>query len=113
MDGAGPAGGNQRVNGRACRQTRGWHEAGLGLPGVAVNLSGRQMQMEHLFTMVKGALDESGLEAGYLELDLTESYLMHNPEGAIAMLSRRKRAPSSNKPQANATIRMSSLPSST
>ena len=72
----------------ACKQARAWHEAGLGLPGVAVNLSGRQLQMENLFTIVKAALDESGLELGYLELELTESYLMRDPEEAIATLSR-------------------------
>ena len=74
----------------ACKQARAWHEAGLGQPMVAVNLSGRQLQMKNLFTVVKGVLDESGLEPGYLELELTESHLMHDPEGAIAMLSRLK-----------------------
>ncbi len=74
----------------ACKQTRAWQEAGLGRTGVAVNLSGRQLEMENLFAIVKAALDESGLEPAYLELELTESYLMRNPEGAIATLSRLK-----------------------
>ncbi|MBE0621499.1 MAG: EAL domain-containing protein [Burkholderiales bacterium] len=74
----------------ACKQTRAWHEAGLGQIGVAVNLSGRQLEMENLFTVVKAALDDSGLEPGYLELELTESYLVQNPEKAIATLSRLK-----------------------
>ncbi len=74
----------------ACKQTRAWHEAGLGQIGVAVNLSGRQLEMENLFTVVKTALDESGLEPGYLEVELTESYLVQNPEKAIATLSRLK-----------------------
>ncbi len=74
----------------ACKQARAWHEAGLGQPVVAVNLSGRQLQVNNLYAMVKGVLDESGLEPGYLELELTESYLMHDPEAAIAMLARLK-----------------------
>lgn len=74
----------------ACRQTRAWHEAGFGQTRVAVNLSGRQLEMENLFTIVKAVLDESGLEPAYLELELTESYLMQNPLAAIATLSRLK-----------------------
>lgn len=74
----------------ACRQTHAWHEAGLGRTGVAVNLSGRQLEMENLFTLVKAALDDSGLEPGYLEIELTESYLVQNPDKAIATLARLK-----------------------
>ncbi|MGP1683916.1 MAG: EAL domain-containing protein, partial [Giesbergeria sp.] len=71
----------------ACKQTRAWHEAGLGQIAVAVNLSGRQLEMENLYTVVKAALDDSGLEPAYLDLELTASDLMRNPEGAIATLS--------------------------
>ena len=74
----------------ACRQTRAWHKAGLDQIRVAVNLSGRQLEMENLFAIVTAALDDSGLEPGYLEFELTESYLMRNPLAAIATLSRLK-----------------------
>lgn len=74
----------------ACQQARAWHEAGLGQPRVAVNVSGRQLEMENLYASVKAALDEGGLEPAHLELELTESYLMRNPEEAIATLTRLK-----------------------
>ena len=74
----------------ACRQACAWRETGFGHPRVAVNLSGRQLETENLFAVVKAALDECGLEPAYLELELTESYLMRNPEEAIATLSRLK-----------------------
>jgi diguanylate cyclase (GGDEF)-like protein/PAS domain S-box-containing protein len=74
----------------ACRQTRAWHVAGLGTPTVAVNLSGRQFQSENLSDVVKGVLEEAGLAPTFLELELTESFLMHDPEAAIDTLSRLK-----------------------
>lgn len=74
----------------ACRETKALHSAGLGRPTIAVNLSARQLLSEHLFDLVKDALDESGLEARYLELELTESFLMKRQEMAIATLTRLK-----------------------
>ena len=74
----------------ACRDTLGLHQAGLGTPTVAVNLSGRQLQSEQLFDVVKNALEETGLAPRYLELELTESFLMKKPETAITTLSRLK-----------------------
>jgi diguanylate cyclase (GGDEF)-like protein len=74
----------------ACREARALHLAGLGFPSVAVNLSARQLQSENLFDLVQDALEESGLEPRYLELELTESFLMNRQEMAIATLSRLK-----------------------
>jgi len=74
----------------ACHDTRALHLAGLGHPTVAVNLSARQLLSEQLFDLVKDALRESGLEARYLELELTESFLMKRQDMAIATLSRLK-----------------------
>jgi diguanylate cyclase (GGDEF)-like protein len=74
----------------ACREARALHLAGMGHPSVAVNLSARQLQSEHLFDLVQDALEESGLEPRYLELELTESFLMNRQEMAIATLSRLK-----------------------
>jgi len=74
----------------ACLQTAGWHKAGLGTPSIAVNVSGRQLQSDQLFEVVRGALDDSGLAARYLELELTESFLVEDPEHAVAVLSRLK-----------------------
>jgi diguanylate cyclase (GGDEF)-like protein/PAS domain S-box-containing protein len=74
----------------ACVQTRAWHLAGLGEPTVAVNLSGRQFQCENLSDVVTRVLEDAGLEPRFLELELTESFLMHDPEAAIATLARLK-----------------------
>lgn len=59
-----------------------------GFPGlrIAVNLSGRQFRQENLAEMIQGALAETGFNPAFLELELTESILMHNNEENMAML---------------------------
>jgi diguanylate cyclase (GGDEF)-like protein len=74
----------------ACTQAQSWHAAGLGTPTIAVNVSGRQMLGDVLATMVRQALDSSGLAPAYLELELTESQLMTNAESVIGILTRLK-----------------------
>ena len=69
----------------ACTQARAWQNAGLPPLRLSVNLSARQFQKD-LGDMVALVLEETGLEAKYLELELTESMLMHNPEKAVIML---------------------------
>ncbi len=74
----------------ACVQAQAWRAAGLDLPNLAVNVSGRQLQSELLVEEVAGALRDSGLPAEVLELELTESMLMHNAEAAVRTLHRLK-----------------------
>ncbi len=62
----------------ACRQAQAWHREGFPRFQVAVNLSGRQLQHLDLAKLVKKVLKESGLDPRYLDLELTESLLMHN-----------------------------------
>ena len=69
----------------ACRQHRRWCEAGLPPLRVAVNLSVRQVNTE-LVALVQRALRETGLDARYLDLEITESLLMHNLDESIAIL---------------------------
>ncbi len=69
----------------ACRQGRAWQEAGRPLT-VAVNLSARQFRQKELRTTVAAALTESGLPPQLLELELTESTLMHNATAAAVVL---------------------------
>jgi EAL domain-containing protein (putative c-di-GMP-specific phosphodiesterase class I) len=73
---------------QACRQTRRWQEAGLPQVRIAVNLSSVQFRQPDLFETVQGALERSGLEPRWLELELTESLLMQNPENAVLTLQR-------------------------
>jgi EAL domain-containing protein (putative c-di-GMP-specific phosphodiesterase class I) len=70
----------------ACRQARAWLDEGLRPGVVSVNLSARQFRQEGLVRMVSRVLEETRLEPGHLELELTESMVMHNVEAAIATL---------------------------
>ncbi len=64
----------------ACRQARAWRDAGGAGLRVAVNLSGRQLRQQNLVEVVRKVLDETGLSPEGLELELTESSIMHKDE---------------------------------
>ena len=70
----------------ACAQTRQWQESGFQKLHVAVNLSPRQFQQPDLVQMIESVLKETGLNASYLELEVTESSVMKNAETAINTL---------------------------
>ena len=70
----------------ACRQARAWLDAGLQPGVVSVNLSARQFRAEGLVRTVSRILQETGLDPASLEMELTESMVMHNVEAAIATL---------------------------
>jgi len=71
----------------ACRQARQWLDAGHPMP-VAVNLSARQFRQRDIAEKVERVLAETGLPAELLELELTESMVMHDPERAVTALRR-------------------------
>jgi diguanylate cyclase (GGDEF)-like protein/PAS domain S-box-containing protein len=64
----------------ACRQMRSWSDAGFQDLRVCVNLSGRQIQRQDLPRMVSDVLSRTGLDAGRLEFEITESTAMQNEE---------------------------------
>ncbi len=64
----------------ACRILRDWHDAGLDDLTVAVNISAMQLQRGDLPEVVARTLAETGIPAERLELELTESVIMANPE---------------------------------
>ncbi len=70
----------------ACLQNAEWQRAGLPAVCVAVNLSPRQFSDAKLLDDVAAALNDSGLAPQFLELEITESVVMHTPERAIALL---------------------------
>jgi EAL domain-containing protein (putative c-di-GMP-specific phosphodiesterase class I) len=70
----------------ACRQTRAWQDRGIRDLAIAVNISGVQFQQRDLVENVSEALERSGLEARFLELEITESVVMQNAPEAIVML---------------------------
>ncbi len=70
----------------ACAHHKTLQEAGLKPLRVAVNISARQFDPQAVVTLVREALDASGLDANLLELELTESLVMQNPEEVIKVL---------------------------
>ncbi len=70
----------------ACRQGATWREAGHSI-GMAVNVSGRQLDSDELVTDVRNALAESGLDANALTLEITETTLMRNVEETARRLT--------------------------
>ncbi|HCE09255.1 MAG TPA: PAS domain S-box protein, partial [Oxalobacteraceae bacterium] len=70
----------------ACIQTKSWQQAGLGDLRVAVNLSPRQFTQKALVQSIAEVLQATGLEARFLDLELTESMVMHDVDNAIAIL---------------------------
>ena len=74
----------------ACAQARAWQLAGHGPLRLAVNLSARQFKQKNLLHAVAQALAETGLDAAQLELELTESMVMHDVEQATAIMGNLK-----------------------
>jgi diguanylate cyclase (GGDEF)-like protein/PAS domain S-box-containing protein len=70
----------------ACAQAKAWQRAGFPDLCVAVNLSARQFAQNDLVESIASALQESGLAPRYLELELTESLVMSDIDGAIEIL---------------------------
>lgn len=72
----------------AAIRLRGWLDAGLEPVKMAVNLSVPQLQQARLFETMETILDETGLAPELLELEVTESMLMEDPEKSVAALRR-------------------------
>jgi len=70
----------------ACRQARAWLDQGLEPGCVSVNLSARQFRQQDLVRVVSRVLEETRLDPARLEMELTESMVMHNVEQAVATL---------------------------
>ncbi|MUI11057.1 EAL domain-containing protein [Massilia dura] len=71
---------------RACAEVAGWERAGGPALTLAVNMSARQLREPGFIEDVMRALAGSGLPPGRLELELTESLLMEDVEGAVAFM---------------------------
>ncbi len=70
----------------ACLQNKAWQAAGVPCIPISVNLSRRQFEQQNLIEIVMRALQDAGLDASWLELEITESTIMQNPAKAISML---------------------------
>jgi diguanylate cyclase len=70
----------------ACRQARAWQDLGLPTLRVAVNISALQFRRLDLVDTVRRALADAALDANYLEIELTETAVMSDPEESIDIL---------------------------
>ncbi|HXN52908.1 MAG TPA: EAL domain-containing protein [Candidatus Acidoferrum sp.] len=74
----------------ACRQARAWQDAGLPPLPIAVNVSAVEFRDKGFVQGVRTILSETGLEARYLELELTEGVLMDDAESTASILQELK-----------------------
>ncbi len=72
----------------AVRQMKSWIDRGHPLMTMAVNLSAVQFRHRSLPDLVRDILSEAQLPPEFLELELTESVAMHDPQGAIAIMDK-------------------------
>lgn len=70
----------------ACAQNKAWQDAGLAPIGVSVNVSARQFWHDGLVRAISDALDKSGMDPKYLEIEITESLIMHGADHMLDML---------------------------
>ena len=71
---------------RACEDLKHWQRAGAPAMPVAVNLSARQFRQHDLEERIRAIVKGAGIDPSLIELEITESQLMHDPDHAIRML---------------------------
>jgi diguanylate cyclase (GGDEF)-like protein/PAS domain S-box-containing protein len=75
----------------ACRQAREWQDAGLPFKRVSINVSPAEFRAKTFLAGVASTLEETGLEAGYLDLEITERVLMQDVESTASVLQKLKK----------------------
>lgn len=70
----------------ACRQNKAWQDAGMAPRVVAVNLSALQFHGADVVDIVDTALKATGLAPRYLELEITESVIVEDPERVVRLM---------------------------
>ncbi|MCM5679068.1 EAL domain-containing protein [Schlegelella sp. S2-27] len=70
----------------ACQQLQRWHAKGLDVCPISVNISARQFRSLELLSMIRSVLDETGVDPRLLEVEITETTLMHNTEETLSIL---------------------------
>jgi EAL domain-containing protein (putative c-di-GMP-specific phosphodiesterase class I) len=74
-----------------CEQIKVWQARGITVRPIAVNLSAQQFHQADFDAQVRALIGQSGIDCRLIELEITESMLMHNPAEAAGMLHRLKR----------------------
>ena len=65
-----------------------WNKAGLNPKKVSINLAGKQILQKNLVTHIKQLLSKTNCKAEWIELEVTEGFIMKNPELAIENLAK-------------------------
>jgi two-component system CheB/CheR fusion protein len=72
----------------ACQQLRAWEQQTYVLPKLAINISGRQFASKSLPETIELILSETGVDAGRIVIEITETMLMGNTDEAVLALRR-------------------------
>jgi diguanylate cyclase (GGDEF)-like protein len=75
---------------KGCEEARTWEHLGLPPIRLSVNLSARQLQQDDLVNQISRILNETGLDPALLDLEITESVFMENPDQTVVTLDRMK-----------------------
>jgi diguanylate cyclase (GGDEF)-like protein len=70
----------------ACRQMVEWQRTGLPIDTVSINLAGKQIRRDDLVESIASALDETGCRPEWLELEVTEGFIMSEIHASIDAL---------------------------
>ncbi|MDA8412796.1 MAG: EAL domain-containing protein [Desulfobacteraceae bacterium] len=75
---------------KACEKITQWREAGLPPVTISINVSGRQFEQRSFTDAVHDILEETGADARYIQLELTETSLMRNADTTVCALHKLK-----------------------
>jgi diguanylate cyclase (GGDEF)-like protein/PAS domain S-box-containing protein len=75
---------------KACEQMKEWIEQGVLCGRLAVNISAVQIQQNNLYQEVVDVLTQTKLSGSYLEFEITESFMMENPQASITLFKKFK-----------------------
>ncbi len=81
---------NKWVLNTACRQCQQWLDAGLPEIRIAVNLSGYKVARQNIVDNIQKTLQETALDAGLLEVEITENVLLHATDETMSTFQRMK-----------------------
>jgi EAL domain-containing protein (putative c-di-GMP-specific phosphodiesterase class I) len=74
----------------ACSQAKRWLDAGVGSPSIAVNICALEFRQKNFFANVRDTLSETGLPPACLQLEVTESVVMHDSAASVETMQKLK-----------------------
>lgn len=75
---------------RVCRQVKTWSDSGVHIPRIAINVSGKQINLPGFPDTVERILAETGADPSLIEFEVTENFIMRRAAHAIGVLDRIK-----------------------